>query len=114
MVRAPVKKSTPVKPREPVVNEPVIDAPHSVIEAVRLEVLALPVSLRGSVLALTALHLAKILTETDAARDSAPLARELRAVLTDLAAAVAGAADKNDAVDELQGRRQARRALSGM
>ena len=117
MVRSPATKPKPVKPRKPVAKKPAVEAPASplsVSEAVRIEVLALPLSLRGSVLALTAVHLAKILTETDAARDSAALARELRAVLTDLAAARANAVDKHDMVDEIGARRQKRRAQSGM
>ena len=75
-VKKPRKKAVP-KPK-PVVLEVV---PTNVLEAVQLEVASLPVSLRGSALALTALHLGDVLTKTDSARDVATIAKELRACL---------------------------------
>ena len=99
------KKSSP--PPTPVV-------PKSVIEAVRREVALLPLSLQGSALALTALHLGEVLTSTDSARDAATIVKELRATLADLSAAVGSAIDKADAVDEIKRQRDKRRLKVGM
>ncbi len=88
--------------------------PESVAAAVKAEVDALPLSLQSSALALTAIHLADILTQTTAARDSASLAKELRAVLADIKIAKANALDSRDSVDELGERRKNRRTAAGM
>ena len=111
--KSPVKKTrkkAAPKPK-PVVLEVV---PVNVIEAVQREVASLPVSLRGSALALTALHLGDVLTKTDSARDVATIAKELRACLEDLRDARGLAGDKSDAVDEIAARREKRRATAGM
>ena len=115
----PVKKQPVVpptkKPRKKAAPKPEVKVvPASVIEATRKYVDELPPSLRGSVLALTALHLADVLTKTDAARDSATIAKELRACLEDLAKAVGNAADKSDKVDEIAKKRAERQAKLGM
>lgn len=108
--KKPRKKAAPKPP--PVVE--VLVPPANVIEATRTYVAALPPSIRGSVLALTALHLADVLTKTDAARDSATIAKELRACLEDLSKAVGNAADKSDKVDEIAKKRAERQAKLGM
>ena len=109
-VAPPVKKSRKAAPK-PLVQEVV---PANVLEAVQREVASLPPSLRGSALALTALHLGDVLTKTDSARDVATIAKELRACLEDLAKAFGNAGDKGDAVDDIKAQREKRRAKAGM
>lgn len=112
--KSPVKK--PRKKAPSVRDVPVVPevVPANVLEAVQREVASLPVSLRGSALALTALHLGDVLTKTDSARDVATIAKELRACLEDLRDARGLAGDKSDAVDEIAARREKRRATAGM
>lgn len=120
----PIKKSAPKKPvvkkprvkkvAPPPLEVPAIPAPASVIEAVQREVDSLPVSVRSSALALNALHLARVLTQTDAARDSAAISKELRATLGEIRDAVGNAADRSDALDEIKAQREKRRAKAGM
>ena len=117
--KKPVETPPAKKPRKKAALKPppvveVLVPPANVIEATRTYVAALPPSIRGSVLALTALHLADVLTKTDAARDSATIAKELRACLEDLSKAVGNAADKSDKVDEIAKKRAERQAKLGM
>ena len=107
--KKPRKKAAP---KPPEVIAPLL--PSTVIEAVRRHVDGLPQSLKGSALAVTALHLAEVLTSTSAARDAATLAKELRACLEDLTKAQSLAVDKADAVDEIKAARDKRRAKAGM
>lgn len=109
-VAPPAKKPRKAAPK-PLVREVV---PVNVLEAVQREVASLPASLRGSALALTALHLGDVLTKTDSARDVATIAKELRACLEDLAKAFGNAGDKGDAVDDIKAQREKRRAKAGM
>ena len=110
--KKPRKKAAPKLPPELPPELPPL--PSTVIEAVRRHVDGLPQSLKGSALAVTALHLAEVLTSTSAARDAATLAKELRACLEDLTKAQSLAVDKADAVDEIKAARDKRRAKAGM
>ena len=117
MARPPKPIAPPVKkPRKKAAPKPVVPevVPVNVLEAVQREVASLPASLRGSALALTALHLGDVLTKTDSARDVATIAKELRACLEDLAKAFGNAGDKGDAVDDIKAQREKRRAKAGM
>jgi hypothetical protein len=88
------------------------DEPEGLVEAAVLRDLAhLPLALRETTAAATAIALAR---ELDRGRlmSTAPVAKELRETMRELAASAIEFEPKGDAVDDLNARRAARRAAA--
>ncbi|GGN40496.1 hypothetical protein FHR83_007025 [Actinoplanes campanulatus] len=77
----------------------------SVRDALEADLEQMPAAVQSSTLAAVARNLADVLDEGCGARDSAAVAKEMRAALTDLRAMADAAPEEADPIDDLSRRR---------